>query len=116
MNAAGRISVQFFELLDSQFPVGNGKLPIALRYPAAFAGKLNVHVNHLCHALKQTTGYPTTHWISIRILEESKRLLRETPLSFDEISMALGFKETTHFHNFFKKHTGVSCKNFRMGI
>ena len=48
-----------------------------------------------------------------RILRESKILLKHNAWNVSEIAYALGFTETTHFNNFFKKHVELSPLKFR---
>ncbi len=112
IKSAQRISDAFLELLDQQFPIRD-KHAISLRYASQFAGKLNIHVNHLNRSLKATLNKTTTQVISERILQEAKFLLRSTTWSVTEISTALGFSELTHFNNFFRKHAKVNPTKFR---
>jgi AraC-like DNA-binding protein len=110
--ASARISVSFLAMLEQQFPITDSKA-IELRYPSRFAEQLNVHVNHLNRALKETLNKTTTEIISLRVLHESKLLLVKTDWDIAEIAYALGFSEPTHFNNFFKKRMHVSPSNFR---
>ena len=111
--ASYRIALHFVTLLEQQFPVINSQRSIELHYPHQFADQLNVHVNHLNRALKKIFGKTTTHLISERILNESKRLLTEGELTASEIAFTLGFSEPTHFTNFFKKRMQVSPIKYR---
>ena len=74
---------------------------------------MNIHVNHLNKALKETIGKTTSQVIGERILQEAKILLKQTDLNISEIAYALGFSEATHFNSFFKKHTQISPSKFR---
>lgn len=112
-DAAYRISRLFMELLERQFPLDDSHLSVDLRSPSDFAGKLNVHVNSLNRAVKSTTSKTTSEIIAERILQESKVLLKHTTWSVSEIAYALGFKEVTHFSNFFKKHMELNPLKFR---
>jgi len=112
-NASQKITTQFLELLERQFPVEDvGILP--LRSASDFAEKLSIHVNHLNKALKEVLNKTTSVLIQERILVESKILLKYTNKDVSEIAFALGFKEATHFHNFFKKHSKVTPSQFRI--
>jgi len=113
-NASQRISMLFMELLERQFPIDDIYQSVKLRTAADFAGQLNVHVNHLNHAIKETTGKTTTQLISERILQEAKILVKHTTWAISEVSYALGFSEATHFNNFFKKHTQLSPLKYRI--
>jgi AraC family transcriptional regulator, transcriptional activator of pobA len=116
MSAAHRISAIFLELLERQFPVEDDHPKIGLRSASEFAEQLNVHVNHLNRALKETTGKSTSQIIADRLLQESKILLRHSQWNVGEIAYALGFNEVTHFNNFFKKHVDTSPLKFRNGV
>jgi AraC family transcriptional activator of pobA len=113
LNASGRISTLFMELLERQFPIDNTHQSLALRSASDFAQQLNVHVNHLNRAIKETTQKTTTQIIGERILRESKVLLKQSAWNVSEIAYALGFAEVTHFDNFFKKHMDLSPSKFR---
>jgi AraC family transcriptional activator of pobA len=113
INASRRISTLFLELLERQFPVDENHQKINLRSASDFAQQLNVHVNHLNRALKETTNKTTSQIITERILQESKILLKHSRWNVSEIAYALGFTEVTHFNNFFKKHVQSSPLKFR---
>ncbi len=113
VNASQRISNLFLELLERQFPIDENHKEIQLRSASDFAAQLNVHVNHLNRAVKETTDKTTSQIVAERILQESKILLKHSPWNVSEIAFALGFTETTHFNNFFKKHVQLSPLKFR---
>lgn len=112
-NAAGRLSSVFLELLERQFPVESTDKPLQLKTAQDYAAALNVHVNYLNRAVKETTGKPTTTHITERIISEAKALLQYTGWNIAEIAYALGFEYPTYFNNFFKKLTGTNPKAFR---
>ncbi len=113
INASQRISSLFLELLERQFPIDDTHQIIHLRTAADFANQLNVHVNHLNRAVKETTQKTTSQLIAERILQEAKILLRHSAWNVSDIAYALGFTEVTHFNNFFKKHVQLSPLKFR---
>lgn len=113
MNASQRIASIFMELLERQFPIDEDHKEIQIRSASDFAQQLNVHVNHLNRAVKETTEKTTSQIIAERILREAKILLKHSAWSVSEIAYALGFTEVTHFNNFFKKHTTLSPLKFR---
>lgn len=114
VNASQRITAAFLELLEQQFPI-EGQHPIRVRYASQFANHLNIHVNHLNRALKATLNKTTTQVISEHILQEAKILLRKSNLSVADIAFVLGFTESTHFNNFFRKHAQITPTKFRTG-
>lgn len=115
VNASKRISSLFIELLERQFPVDENHKVLELRTASEYARQLNVHVNHLNRAVKENTGRTTTMIIAERLLQEAKILLKHSPWSVSEIAFTLGFKEVTHFNNFFKKNVQLSPLKFRNG-
>jgi AraC family transcriptional regulator, transcriptional activator of pobA len=113
LNASGRISTLFIELLERQFPIESPTQGIHLKTAADFANTLGVHVNHLNKVLKEITGKSTTEIIGSRIIQEAKMLLKQTTWNVSEIAFSLGFEEVAHFSNFFKKSTQSSPLAFR---
>ncbi len=113
-NATIRVSSLFLELLERQFPIESISQQINFRSPSEFASQLNVHVNHLNKALKETTGKTTSQIISERIVQEAMILLKQTNWNINEIAWCLGFDELSHFINFFKKNVHLSPKTYRV--
>jgi AraC family transcriptional activator of pobA len=113
-NATIRVSSLFLELLERQFPIESISQQINFRSPSEFANQLNVHVNHLNKALKETTGKTTSQIVSERIVKEAMILLKQTNWNINEIAWCLGFDELSHFINFFKKNVQVSPKTYRV--
>lgn len=112
-NAFERITLLFNELMERQFPIELSDQRLTLNSPGAFANQLNIHVNHLNKALKQITGETTSGLISNRVMQEAKILLISTTWAVSEIAWSLGFEEPNHFSSFYKRHTGVTPKQFR---
>ena len=113
INASSRITMLFLELLERQFPIDENHTKINIKAASEFATQLNVHVNHLNRALKETTQKSTSQIIADRILKEAKNLLSNSYMNISQIAYALGFNEATHFNNFFKKHTALNPSAFR---
>ncbi|WP_394759546.1 helix-turn-helix domain-containing protein [Flavobacterium sp.] len=113
-NAVVRVSSLFMELLERQFPIESIAQEITFRSPSAFANQLNIHVNHLNKALKETTGKTTSQIIAERITQEAKILLKQTNWNINEIASCLGFEELSHFINFFKKEVQLSPNAYRI--
>jgi AraC-like DNA-binding protein len=112
-NAAHRITNVFLELLERQFPIESTSRPLKLRTAQDYAKTLNLHVNYLNRAVKETTGKSTTTHISERIASEAKALLLHTDWNVADIAYALGFEYPTYFNNFFKRITGTNPTSLR---
>ena len=74
-----------------------------------------VHVSphHLAHVFKDETGMaPIRYLIQCRV-EEAKKLLHSSDLKVHEISDRVGYPNTTHFNQIFKKIAGISPGEYR---
>jgi AraC family transcriptional regulator, transcriptional activator of pobA len=116
VNASQRIAAMFLELLERQFPIDENHQILGLRSASDFAKQLNVHVNHLNKAVRETTQKTTSQIIAERILQEAKILLKHSTWAVSQIAYTLGFTEATHFNNFFKKHAALSPLKFRAAL
>lgn len=114
--AADRLTAQFGDLLERQFPLQSPRQPLRLRTPTDFADQLAVHVNSLNRALKDTTGHTTTALIGGRLVQEAKVLLRQTGWSITQIAEGLGFTDAAHFCAFFKRQTTRTPGDFRQQV
>ena len=112
-NATTRVVALFIELLERQFPITAAGQQLILRTAKDYAERLSIHVNHLNKVLKEQTGKTTSDFISSRIAQEAKILLKQTDWNISEIAYALGFEEVAHFSNFFKKQASLSPLAFR---
>lgn len=112
--ASARVSSLFVELLERQFPIESPHQKLSLRTAKDYADRLAVHVNHLNKVLKENTGRTTTDFISSRIVQEAKILLKQTDWNISEISYSLGFEQVAHFSNFFRKQTKIGPSAFRV--
>jgi AraC family transcriptional regulator, transcriptional activator of pobA len=112
-NAYTRITGLFCKLLERQFPIEMTSQCVRIKAPSDFARQLNIHVNHLNKALKETTGQTTSQLISARLLQEAKVLLKTTSWTVNEIAWSLGFEEPNHFSSFFKNLTNTTPSAFR---
>ena len=113
INASKRIADLFLELLERQFPIDELNPKINFRSASDYANQLSVHTNHLNRAVKEITTQTTTHIISQRIVQEAKALLKHSNWNVSEIAYSLGFEETPHFNNFFKKQVGQTPLQYR---
>jgi len=112
-NASARLTAQFIELLERQFPIGSTEHVLELKTAHDFACRLLVHVNHLNHAVKEATGRTTSEHIAKRITTEAIALLRHTEWNIAQIGYCLGFEYPANFNIFFKRQMGLTPKTFR---
>lgn len=103
----------FLELPERQFLIDDTHQRIKLRSASDYANQLNVHVNHLNRAVKDTTEKTTSQIIAERILQEAKILLKHSVWTVYDIAYTPGFTEVTNFNNFFKNLVQFSPLKFR---
>ena len=78
-----------------------------------YADMLAVTPDYLNKTVKSSTGKSAKEHIQSKIATEAKRSLIFSNLSGKELAYDLGFDESAHFNNFFKKTTGLTPTEFR---
>lgn len=81
---------------------------------ADYADMLAVTSDYLNKTVKSITGKSAKEHIQSKLIIEAKRTLLFSSLSNKELSYELGFDESAHFNNFFKKTTGLTPTEFRI--
>lgn len=81
-----------------------------------YADKLAVTPDYLNKTVKSITGRTAKDLIQSKLITEAKRSLVFSTLSNKELAYALGFDESAHFNNFFKKNTGQTPVEFRQSL
>jgi len=112
-NRSSQIVKEFKRMLEKHYRgLGNGLIEKAYRVQD-YADAQNLHPNYLSNVIKIKTGKPIGTWITEKTISEARALLQNSTISIKEIAYRLGFSESTHFSNYFKKHTGLSPVLFR---
>lgn len=112
-NRSSQIVISFKRLLEQHYrDLSAGKADMAFRVQD-YAQAQNLHPNYLSSVIKSKTGKPIATWIAEKTLIEARSLLQNATISIKEITYRLGFTETAHFSNFFKKHEGISPIQYR---
>ncbi len=75
----------------------------------------NIYSNesYLSRIFKKEMGLSLIEYITKKRIEESIRLLNNTDLKVYEIAESIGFRDSHYFSICFKKHTGVTVKEFK---
>lgn len=73
-----------------------------------FASFLFIHPRHLSNTIKLTLGKSPCDIMEERLLDEAKRMLRDTDMSVAEIGYRLTYSEPTNFVKFYKLMTGTT--------
>jgi len=79
-----------------------------------YASKLNVTADYLNKTVKSITGKSAKDHIQSKIIIEAKRSLLFSEISSKELAYELGFEESAHLNNFFKKITAQTPSEFRV--
>ncbi|MGE9310508.1 helix-turn-helix domain-containing protein [Niabella sp. CJ426] len=112
-NRSSQIVISFKRLLEQHYrDLNSGKIDTAFRVQD-YANAQNLHPNYLSSVIKSKTGKNITTWIAEKTLAEARSLLQNASIPVKEITYKLGFTETAHFSNFFKKHEGISPIQYR---
>ncbi len=114
----------YIECMFSQLPGKNSEVirkamkyisdhfpePLTLEEVAGF-----VHLNpsYFSSMFKQSCGSSFKEYLNMVRIEESKRLLANTDYSLINIAIATGFEDQSYFSKVFKKHTGITPKQYR---
>lgn len=77
------------------------------------AKDLYINRSYLSTRFKKETGEALSAYIRKQQIERAKEYLKNTDKSILEISTYLGFSSQGYFQNVFKKHTGMTPKDFR---
>lgn len=78
-----------------------------------YADAQHLHPNYFSNVIKNKSGKAIGTWIAEKTITEAKSLLHNPALPIKEIAAMLGFSESAHFSNYFKKHTNYSPASFR---
>ena len=79
-----------------------------------YADELAVTSDYLNKTVKNLTGKSAKDHIQSKLITEAKRSLLFSNISNKELAYELGFEESAHFNNFFKKTTGQTPSEFRV--
>lgn len=77
------------------------------------AKALGTSISYLSRIFKENTGETIIRTINNKRIEKAKAYLRETDYKVYEVADILGFENVTYFSRFFKKHTGMSPKEYK---
>jgi AraC family transcriptional activator of pobA len=80
---------------------------------AAYANQLGITVGQLSRLCREVLGVSSLDVINARLIHEAQRDLVYTPGSIKQLADGLGFNDETYFGRFFRKHTGLSPREFR---
>lgn len=101
-----RLFRRFSEQLEQEF---RNRWPLS-----KYCSTIGVSESRLNHICQRVANCPPKKLIHERVLQESKRMLRYSNLSINDIGFELGFTDPSYFSRFFRKQTGLTPKDFRL--
>jgi len=104
----GRISDIFLGLVQQHFRQE--------RFLDFYASKMSITGKHLSRTVKQQTGYTAVEWIEKFVILEAQALLKSSNMTIQQIASCLNFQSQSFFGKYFRKHTGMSPKEYRNSI
>lgn len=84
------------------------------RSVAWYASQANLSAGHFAAIIKNSTGKSPSEWISTITTTYAKLMLEQNDKSIKEIAQELNFPEQFTFRKYFKQHTGLSPKEYRL--
>lgn len=81
---------------------------------AEIAENLGMNASYLNSSFKQQTGKCITDYIQTKKIEQAKMMLTSSEDPLSDIWTELGYYDQSHFSKIFKKHTGLTPKQFRV--
>ena len=88
--------------------MGNSDLSVIF-----LASQVHLSVNYLRTIFKDCMGETLSSYITRKKLEMICELLEHTDLTLEEIGEKLGFSTQNYFYTFFKKHTGMTPREYQ---
>jgi len=81
-----------------------------------YADKLCLSPKYMSSVIWQVSGKYATEWIDDYVVLESKSLLRNKTMSIKEVCNRMNFPNQSFFAKFFKQHTGMTPREYRMSV
>jgi len=78
-----------------------------------YADKIHLTPKHLAKVIKEITHKSANDWIDEHVILEAKALLKSTNMTSQQISDELNFSDQSFFGKYFKRHTGMSPREYK---
>lgn len=79
-----------------------------------YARELCVTSDYLSRVIKGFDGGSAMKWIATAVVTEAKYLIRQPGKTINQIALEMNFPDQSTFGKFFKKHTGMSPKTYKI--
>lgn len=80
---------------------------------AFYARELCVTPDYLSRVIREYDGNSAIKWITNAVITEAKCLMRQPEKTINQIAQEMNFPDQSTFGKFFRKHTGVSPKEYK---
>ncbi len=80
---------------------------------AFYADKLCLTPKYLSTVVSEVSGKSAADWIDDYLILEAKALLKSGSSTIQQVGDELNFSNQSHFGRFFKRHTGMSPKEYK---
>jgi len=80
---------------------------------STYASQLGITAGQLSRLCREVLGVSSLDVIHARLVQEAQRLLVYTTNSVKQLADTLGFGDEAYFSRFFRKHTGLSPREFQ---
>lgn len=107
-DAAARLVAAYTRSIESELSVAKS---VADR-----AASLGVTPTHLTRSCRKTCGETALSLLNGRVINEARRMLRDTDLPVKSIGETLGFTSAAYFTRSFQTHTGQTPRAFRQSL
>ena len=81
----------------------------------ALADNLHYSESYISHVFRKYNGNTIHQYIAQLRIGEAKILLTDTELTIQEIALTVGYNDANYFTNVFRRHAGMSPKQWRAG-
>lgn len=110
---SSQIVRKFKENLETHY-IQLGEEKISHQFQAQdYAKAQQLNPNYFSQVIKSKTGKSVSQWMSEKTISQANAYLKHSNLSIKEIAYKLGFLETAHFSNFYKKHAQTTPTVYR---
>lgn len=78
-----------------------------------YADKLCITPKYLSTLIKDRSGRSSNEWIDSYVILEAKALLKSTNMTIQQVADELNFPSQSFFGKYFKRHVGISPKEYK---
>lgn len=112
----GEIELSHAELLRERFREMLVDKCCQHRDVGFYARELCVTSDYLSRVIREYDGGSAIKWITTAVVTEAKYLMRQPGKTINEIALKMNFPDQSTFGKYFKKHAGLSPKEYKKGV